>query len=242
MRGDEMTNESPIQGPEWRSQVFVELDRMIAAGWGSVPQDEIAKVRRRHGGVLPHRDEPLDELPDDDEVADIIEALRLRQISFQSAVFEAVVAGYDTCGDIATRFGWPRIAVGPSLVRLVRAGELVIESRGRKRVTVYGVARRDISLIKPPEAKPERKQDCTRIVAAVKAKQIATIDGVFLAVCAGYSLSVEIADLFGLSRNTIGFHLKQLADSGKIRIARKAKTAMGAPMSVYVPVEEAKAA
>ena len=50
-----ISNACPCHPEEIRSIEFAELEELIAAGWGNVKQDEIARRKSANGGVLPSK-------------------------------------------------------------------------------------------------------------------------------------------------------------------------------------------
>jgi hypothetical protein len=210
----------PLHPDEVREPRFAELDELIAAGWGSVPFRDIEAFKARNGGVLPMRAPDPDDPDVSEALSSIGDDLASGEItSLSEAVLRCVINGATTAPQIAGALGQPSRVVAARLSYLACMGK--IQSTGYAsgsdgaRLITYAVADLNAEPTEPAECAP--KQDLSAVVEAVKINQMTLIDGVVLALIAGYTCSAEIATAFGSSASIISSKLTKLTNRGKIR-------------------------
>lgn len=230
-----------VHGPEYRDDRFLEIDEAIDAGWGSVKWEVIEKEKRKNGGVLPCIKEEPEQQPA--EVAEIIASLQSGEVTFQTAVYEAVSSGYSNSRNIADAFGWLTHRVSAALSTLTVKGEIRPLNRGLRRRTEYEVVKGG-----PPRHlavyEPQPKHDITSVLDSVRLGTMTRLDATYWAVCAGYSTSAEIASLMGDSsvRPSSAF-LTRLTQYGRIRIKAQVKCSGRTGMrNIYERADQAEIA
>jgi hypothetical protein len=230
--------EDPVLGPEWRCHRLRELDALIAGGWGDVPFSKIEKVMRENGGTLPKLVPSGAAVYVLDESQLIIDALREGRINFVTAVYDAVSAGYTTCGEIAALLSAMSREVSKALCTMVSRGELKVTGNANKRRVQYdiipGVDTQDRHTISPSDLLP--KQDVSRVLLAVAIGKMRLIEGTYHAVCAGYQTLGAIAELFGDadSRNASA-RLRKLVKRGRLRVRGQLPVGTGQLTYVFEP-------
>lgn len=205
---------------EERCLEFDALDELIRLGWGSVPQPEIERIRRRNGGVLP------DVAPADAEGDDFSEwaksQLETRRATQTDVVMAAVEAGFSNSTRIAEVTGMPRKTVAGRLAVLCQRGR--IERCGSVSVAP-GVERYAYRVAEtPPEPKAEQHEP--------------TQSGLILdAVRAGYGTAMEVAVVTGFSAKRTGSGLSYLLSLGLIERCGQTMNPQGMVIYVYRAVE-----
>lgn len=129
----------PCHPEEARDAEFDRLEELIRLGWGSVPQPEIERLRRRNGGVLPERPPKPRAAAGTEAFRDWVDVQMSTGATRNAIILDAVKAGYSTTVDVATATGMTPKRVALVLFRLRHEG-LVTISRAVRNRSQKGVA------------------------------------------------------------------------------------------------------
>ena len=91
----------PVHPSEVRAPRFAELDQLIAAGYGHVPQTKIEALISKNGG-LPPVPPPVEDEPTED---DLRSAMAEGKMTARGAVLEAVRRGYRDSREVMSATG-----------------------------------------------------------------------------------------------------------------------------------------
>jgi DNA-binding MarR family transcriptional regulator len=243
-----MIHQCPAHGPEYRDERFEVLNKLIALGYGTMPQGKIQELIEKHGTLDPRKeDDP------DDEIYALRQGIALGQITQIDAVMKAVQMGYNTSTAIAARFEWDLRNTASRLTKLVDSGKLRVVAGGKdtKRQMEYEVVTDfqpktrmedrwpELQTVRFPKLKHHRHAGL--LLAAVRQGLMKQIEAVEAAVSAGYPTAYDIAKLLCYSTSGMTTILEKLVERGTIRVIGKATHPKSGYVSkIYRPVEGAE--